>query len=423
VKVLHFYKTYLPDTTGGIEQVINQIAQGTSSLGVTTEVLALSPTTVDRSVKVNGHWVHRCRSNFEIASTPFSLSAILRFRQMAQEADLIHYHFPYPFADFLHFISGVNKPTVLTYHSDIIKQKHLLKIYNPLMRRFLSSVDQIVATSQNYFETSDILPQFKHKTSVIPIGLDKNTYASAKPEKLNYWRECFGERFFLFIGVLRYYKGLHILIEAARNSDYPIVIVGAGPVESELREHARKAGVSNIHFVGLIPDEDKAALLELCYAAIFPSHLRSEAFGISLLEGAMYGKPLISSEIGTGTTYINIDKETGIVVPPSDPVALRQAMDFLWNNPKQAAAMGAKAEARYWKLFAGEKMSQAYVGLYKKLLPTVQPEVSAVPTVNLGEIILSVKPKVEQKTPLPGNVVLQKSVASSRINQLNQLNQ
>jgi glycosyltransferase involved in cell wall biosynthesis len=335
VKVLHFYKTYLPDTIGGIEKVINQIARGTTSLGVTTEVLTLSPTTVDRVVEVDGHSVHRCRSNFEIASTPFSLSAFLRFRQMAREADLIHYHFPYPFADFLHFFSGVNKPTLLTYHSDIIKQKHLLKIYNPLMHRFLSSVDHIVATSQNYLETSEVLPQFRHKTSVIPIGLDKDTYPAATPEKLDYWRERFGTRFFLFVGVLRYYKGLHILVEAASNTDYPIVIVGAGPVESALKEQAAKLGVSNIHFVGLIPEEDKVALLELCYSVIFPSHLRSEAFGVSLLEGAMYGKPLISSEIGTGTTYINIDKETGIVVPPSDPAALRQAMDYLWEKTRR----------------------------------------------------------------------------------------
>ena len=420
MKVLHFYKTYLPDTIGGIEQVINQIARGTVNLGVTTEVLALSPTAVERVVEVDGHSVHRCRSNFEIASTPFSLSAFLRFRQMAREADLIHYHFPYPFADFLHFFSGVNKPTLLTYHSDIIKQKHLLKLYNPIMHRFLSSVDHIVATSQNYFETSDVLSQFKYKTSVIPIGLNKNTYPPAIPEKLDYWRERFGTRFFLFVGVLRYYKGLHILIDAARNSDYPIVIVGAGPVESELKEHAAKLGVSNIHFVGLISEEDKVALLELCYSAIFPSHLRSEAFGISLLEGAMYGKPLISSEIGTGTTYINVDKETGIVVPPSDPTALRQAMDFLWNNPKLAAVMGKNAEARYWKLFTGERMAQAYVGLYKKLLPEVQSEVFVVPTVNSSKINELVKPYLEQETSLPESVGLPQNQEPIHTNPQNQ---
>ena len=53
----------------------------------------------------------------------------------------------------------------------------------------------------------------------------------------------------------------------------------------------------------------------------------------------MYGKPLISSEIGTGTSYININNETGIVVPPCDPTGLRQAMDYLWDNPIEAAVM------------------------------------------------------------------------------------
>ena len=368
MKVLHFYKTYFPDTIGGIEQVIYQIARGTASLGVSTEVLSLSPLMVDRTVEVNGHKVHRCRSNFEIASTPFSFSAFLRFRQLVKEADLIHYHFPYPFTDVLHFASRVNKPTLLTYHSDIIKQKYLLKLYRPLMLRFLSNVDQIVTTSPNYLATSDVLSQFKHKTEVIPIGLDKSTYPEAEPYRLQFWKERVGPRFFLFVGALRYYKGLNILIEAARNSNYPIVIVGAGPVEQELKEHAAKAGVHNIHFVGHLSEEDKVALLELCYAVVFPSHLRSEAFGVSLLEGAMYGKPLISSEIGTGTTYVNIDKETGVVVPPSNPTALQQAMDYLWNNPEEAAAMGKRAEARYWKLFTGKQMAVAYVELYQNML-------------------------------------------------------
>ena len=368
MKVLHFYKTYLPDTIGGAEKVIYEIVRGTTDAGITAEVLALSSTMVDRVVNVDGHLVHRCRSNFEIASTPFSLSAFLRFRQMVRDADIVHYHFPYPFTDVLHFVTRVKKPTLVTYHSDIIQQKHLLNIYRPLKRGFLSSVDHIVATSKNYFDTSEVLLRFKDKTSVIPVGLEKSHYPAAESKRINHWRERFGSRFFLFVGVLRYYKGLHILIDAARNSDFPIVIVGAGPIESELKEHAAKLGVSNIHFVGLISEEDKVALLELCYAIVFPSHLRSEAFGVSLLEGAMYGKPLISSEIGTGTSYINIHNETGIVVPPSDSARLRQAMDYLWDNPIKTAEMGRRAEARYWELFTGRKMADAYIELYQKLL-------------------------------------------------------
>jgi rhamnosyl/mannosyltransferase len=108
-------------------------------------------------------------------------------------------------------------------------------------------------------------------------------------------------------------------------------------------------------------------LLTLCYGIVFPSHLRSEAFGISLLEGAMFGKPMISSEIGTGTTFINIGGETGLVVPPSDPVALRQAMRYLWDHPEQAALMGQRAAVRYAQHFTAGQMVQSYVALYREL--------------------------------------------------------
>ena len=60
----------------------------------------------------------------------------------------------------------------------------------------------------------------------------------------------------------------------------------AGLVEQELKEQAAKLGVNNIHFIGYLSDVEKVALLELCYAVVFPSHLRSEAFSISSLEGA-----------------------------------------------------------------------------------------------------------------------------------------
>jgi rhamnosyl/mannosyltransferase len=187
-------------------------------------------------------------------------------------------------------------------------------------------------------------------------------------DKLAFWCEKFGTKFFLFVGVLRYYKGLHILLEAAKGTSYPIVIVGAGPIEIELKKQSEETGLSNIHFLGFLSDEDKVALLTLCYAVVFPSHLRSEAFGISLLEGAMYGKPLISSEIGTGTSFINISNETGIVVPPSDPLALKQAMHTLWQNPELAAEMGRKSEQRYWELFTADKMVDSYVDLYRELI-------------------------------------------------------
>lgn len=367
MRVLHFYKTSFPDTMGGVEQVINQIARGANKLGVKTDVLSLTPERVPRTIEIDGYLAHRARLDLQIASTGFSVSAFLRFAQLAKKADVIHYHFPWPFMDVVHFATMVKKPTVVTYHSDIIRQKHLLKIYRPLKWKFLGDMNRIVATSPNYLATSDVLAKYRHKVSVIPIGLDKATYPVPSSEKLAYWRNKLGRKFFLFVGVIRYYKGLHILMEAAKGTGYPIVIVGAGPIEEELKQQAAQLGLQNIHFLGHLPDEDKVALLTLCYGVLFPSHLRSEAFGISLLEGAMYGKPMISSEIGTGTTFINIANETGLVVPPSDPAALRQAMQYLWEHPEQASEMGQRAEERYWKHFTADQMVRSYVDLYGDL--------------------------------------------------------
>jgi rhamnosyl/mannosyltransferase len=367
MRVLHFYKTSFPDTMGGVEQVINQIARGANSLGVKTDVLSLTPNRVPCTIEFDGYLAHRARLDFQVASTGFSLSAFLRFAQLARQVDVIHYHFPWPFMDMVHFTTRVKNPTVVTYHSDIIHQKNLLKFYKPLMWKFLGSMNHIVATSPNYIETSDVLAKYHRKVSVIPIGLDKATYPQPRVECSQFWEKKIGPKFFLFVGVLRYYKGLHILLEAAQGTDYPIVIVGAGPIENELKIKAIQLGLRNIHFLGHLPDEDKVALLELCYAFVFPSHLRSEAFGISLLEAAMYGKPMISSEIGTGTTFINIVDETGLVVPP-DPAALRQAMQYLWEHPEQATEMGRRAEERYWRNFTAEQMVGKYVKLYYELV-------------------------------------------------------
>lgn len=358
---------------GGVEQVINQIARGGNKLGVKTDVLSLTPTQAPRTIEIDGYLVHRARLDMQIASTGLSVSAFLRFAQLAKKADVIHYHFPWPFMDVVHFAARVKKPTVVTYHSDIVRQKNLLKLYRPLQWKFLDDISRIVATSPNYLVTSDVLTKYKHKVSVIPIGLDKTTYPVPSPEKLAYWRNWLGSKFFLFVGVIRYYKGLHILMEAAQGTDYPIVIVGTGPIEEELKAKGAQLKLRNVYFLGRLPDEDKVALLTLCYAVLFPSHLRSEAFGISLLEGAMYGKPMISSEIGTGTTFINIADETGLVVPPSDPVALRQAMDYLWQQPEKAAEMGRKAEARYWQHFTADQMVQSYVDLYTDLVKNYHP--------------------------------------------------
>lgn len=371
MRVLHVFKTYYPDSFGGIEQVIHQIAQETAKHGVKSDILSLSNNPKSEVIIWQGERIHQAKCNFEIASTRLSVQAIRLFKDLVKEVDLIHYQFPWPYMDFLHFITRVKKPTVVTYQSDIVKQKYLHKLYSPLQNAFLNSVNKIVATSPAYVESSSILPHYKDKIQIIPNGIAPYT-EKLDLKKQAFWQQKCGEKFFLFVGVLRYYKGLFILLEAMKGLNYPLVIVGSGHLEKELHNKAKELDLKNIYFVGPVNDEDKFILYSLCKGFVFPSHLRSEAFGVALLEAAMMGKPLISCEIQTGTSYINQNDKTGWVVKPSCPISLRAAIKKLWASSDEVLKkLGDAAKVRYEELFTAEKMGKQYAELYKQLLKTV----------------------------------------------------
>lgn len=368
MRVLHFFKTYLPDTTGGIEQVIFQLCQGTRMQGVESKVLTLSPQPQPRTLLVADHVVVRAHQDLQVASTGFSREVFGLFRDMAAEADLVHFHFPWPLMDLVHFVSRHGRPSVVSYHSDIVRQRGLLTIYQPLMHRFLGSMDRILVSSPNYLQSSEVLRRHSDRAVVVPFGLDRTAYPSPPDERLEYWRERVGEGFFLFVGVLRYYKGLSSLLDALAGTNFPLVVVGSGPEEQALKEQAQRLKLHRVHFLGRIDDVDKMCMLQLSLAMVFPSHLRSEAFGVSLLEAAMCGKPMISCEIGTGTTFVNLHNETGIAVPPSCPPALREAMTTLWNDPDLAHRYGENAARRFDALFTSQRMCAATTGIYREVI-------------------------------------------------------
>lgn len=368
VQVLHFYSHYHPDTFGGGEQLINQICRGTAALGVRNTVLTLSPSPRPAQVEVDGHLVHRCPIDLVVASNRFSGRVIGRLRELARTADVVHFYYPWPWGDLCLMLAGVRQPIVVTQLSDIVKQDLLKRVYRPLESVFLSRVGAIVATSPNYVRGSDVLRRFADKVRVIPIGLDDADYRPSTDADRQRWRERIGSRFLLFVGVMRYYKGVSYLLEALAGTPVRLVLVGAGPMEAEYRAQADRLGLDNVTFLGRQSEQDKRTLLELCDGFVFPSHLRSESFGVSLLEAARYGKPLVSCEIGTGTTFVNVDDETGIVVPPADPGALRAAMLRLWNDPALAARLGAGARRRFVAHFRAEAMAADYLDLYRGLV-------------------------------------------------------
>ena len=355
MKILHVYKRSLPQSIGGVEKFIDTLCKSSSPYGVNNKVLSLSRKP-SKKINHNGYEVYNAKEIFYIGSTGFSIDAFYKFIKLSNEVDLIHHHYPHPFGDLLQILSLTKKPYLITYHSE--------KIYNPIKHYFLNNSQKIIATSPNYFATSGILKQYSSKVDVIPIGLIKKDYNMDVNEREEYWKKKIGSRFFLFLGAQRYYKGLNIALKAAENTNIKIVFAGA--VGINLINKAKSN--PNIQFLGQVKEEDKCALLKSCYGFIFPSNLRAEAFGIALLEAAYFEKPLISCEIGTGTSYVNKHGVTGFVVKPGDPRDLKEAMLKLLNDTKLADEMGKNAKIRALQLFGANKQAEAYLKIYSELL-------------------------------------------------------
>lgn len=369
IRVLHIYRTYFPETQGGGQESIRQVCLATQAFGVENTVFALAHHPKPAVMKLPEGELFRARSWLEVASCDFGgLSAFRSCRKIAEQSDIIQIHFPWPFADMmLPFIRRPNQPVVVTYVSDIVRQKGWSQLYAPLRRYLLGTATRIVASSPNYVESSEILGAYQNKLVCIPHCLEE----SPSPDKslMAEWEGRFGRDFFLFIGVLRYYKGLDFLLLAASNLNAKILIVGDGPEGDRLQRLSQKMGLTNVHFLGTVPDDDKLALLNLCRAIVFPSHLRSEAFGITLLEGARAGKPLISCEMGSGTSWVNRHNETGLVVPPADHVALGNALSILATNDALCHKLGEGARKRWFSNFSPGVVGSAYRELYDEVLP------------------------------------------------------
>jgi glycosyltransferase involved in cell wall biosynthesis len=347
------------------------IRQLTVSLGrkhVETRIFVPSPNPVPKLVQVNGIEVIRSKLHFEIASCGFALTSISEFKRQVEWADIVHYHFPWPFADLLHLIANVKKPTVVTYHSDIVRQSGLMKLYQPLMNHFLDKASAVVATSERYRETSSVLSKLKNPASAVPIGIDQGSYPIASKEVLATVETKYGKGFFFFIGMLRYYKGLHILLDACRGTTLPVVIAGTGPLEAELRKRVEDEGLSHVQFAGRVNDEEKMALIQLSLGMVFPSHLRSEAFGVTLVEGLMMGKPLVCAEVGTGTSFVNQHDQTGYVVEADNSTELRDAMQKLIDIPELTKQLGLNARERFEAFFTADQMADGYLKIYQRVL-------------------------------------------------------
>ena len=364
--IVHIYKDY-PPIVGGIEGHLQVLAEGVVAHGHQATVLVTNPKRGTTDTMENGVRVLRVAHELKVASTPFSLGMVIMARGL--RADLVHLHMPYPPGDLVARAIGGNPPLVISYHSDVVRQKKLLRIYRPLLQHTLGRATQIVAASRPYIDSSPFLRPFADKCAVVPYGIAPARFGSIDAVRVATLREALSKPIILSVGVLRYYKGLHILLDALPEVEGTLVIVGAGPEEAKLRAQVAALGLQRrVVFAGRVSDDALPTYYQAADLFVLPSHLRAEAFGIVLLEAMAAGLPLVTTELGTATSVINQNNVTGLVVPPGDAWALARAINVLGADPALRAQFGAAARVAVEQEYTKERMVNRMLDVYRHTL-------------------------------------------------------
>jgi len=366
MRILHVYKDYFP-VLGGIENHIKLLAERQASAGHEVTVLVTSPTAHTEQEQRDGVRVIKAARLAEFASTPLSLA--MPRRLWRQHPDITHLHFPYPPAEISQWPFLGKRPTVLTYHSDIVRQQRALVLYRPLMLHILRRVDRILVSSPNYMESSEVLRRLRGSCSVIPFGIDQSRFRNVPEDAVQRVRELYGSGpWILFVGVLRYYKGLRYLLEALKGVQARLLIVGEGPEGPALRSMAETLGLgSQVVFAGAVPDEALPAYYRAADVFCLPASERSEAFGLVQLEALASGLPIVSTELGTGTSYVNQNGISGLVVPPRNPEALGDALNRVLEDSALRARLSAGAQERA-RCFEADGMTSSIEAVYQQVL-------------------------------------------------------
>jgi rhamnosyl/mannosyltransferase len=372
MRVLYLYKDYSP-VLGGIENHIRQLAQGLRERGIETQVLVTN--TVNRSTAewIDGVPVCKTARQLNISSAPVSLPFFPAVYRLEAGVDLAHLHMPYPPGELAHLLLGRSRQTVVTYHSDIVRQRVLGALYRPFLWQVLKRAALISVSNPVYIQDSPFLRRYAEKCRVVHFGVDFARFAAtpAVQQQAAAWQaRSLGAPLILFVGRLRHYKGVDVLISALQQlPDIQALVVGIGPMEQTWRSQAQALGVADrVTFLGEISDAELVALYHAASIFVLPSTNRAETLGIVQLEAMACGLPLVCTELGTGTSYVNQNGQTGWVVPPNDADALAAALRRLLENPAQRAAMGAAGRERALRHFSVQAMLEQTLALYAEAM-------------------------------------------------------
>ena len=367
MKVLQLGKFY-PPARGGMETILALICQRTAQ-HVENRVLVANtkPWTVE---ELHGS-IEVLRVAALVRIGAVAVCPRMPFALAREEADVIVLHEPNPMALLAYFLARPQGRLIVWYHSDVIRPSWRYRLfYRPFLRFALSRAARIVVSSPTLGESAPELQDFQSKCTVIPFGIESPNVADtdAVLSRVHAIRREANRPIVLFVGRLVPYKGVDVLLEALSGLDAAGLIVGDGPLRSQLESQARTLGIENrVRFVGSVADEELAALYRACDVFVLPSVTRQEAFGVVQLEAMAAGKPVVSTDLGTGVGWVNRNAETGFVVPPRDPVALREAIRRLLADPQLQKSMGDAAMRRVRSAFSVEKMIDDTLALYREV--------------------------------------------------------
>ncbi len=371
MKVLQLGKYYSP-YVGGIETQLQRLCDVLIH-HVALEVVVASSEPRDSSDVVNGVPVYRCAELAKVASTSLCPSMIAELSR--RDYDVIHMHFPNPMGVMAYLASKKpkNHRIVISWHSDIVKQKRLLRAYRPVESLLLRHASAVLCASPNYAHSSTTIRAHEGRVAIVPYGIDLHDF-EPKPEVLRRAAEIrarFGQdsRLLLATGRLVYYKGFEVAVRAMAHIDAHLAIVGDGPLRSELEGLARRLGVGDkVHFLGRQDDATLHAYYRACDVFVLPSIARSEAFAIVQLEAMACGRPVVNTQLDSGVPFVSRHEESGLTVPPEDPRALAAAINRLLADEAWRRELGARGRARVESEFTKEKMAASTLAIYEQAL-------------------------------------------------------
>ncbi len=363
LRVLQIGK-YYPPVIGGIETHLHALC-GELRKSVDLDVVVSGVQHRTTHTVVDGIPVTRLGRISEIASTPINLGMVRKIKE--SRADLLHLHHPNPMAVLAYLVSGFRGRLVITYHSDVVHQKNLNRLFEPFLRVAMERADAIIVSSQNYIDSSPVLAQYQDRCRVIPFGIEAAPFERVDTRAVQAIRERYGNRIILAVGRLVYYKGFEYLIRAMRDIEGHLLIVGEGGLHADLEREAKVHGAEGkVTFLGSV--SDVAPYYHASDVFALPSSMRSEAFGMVQIEAMTCGVPVVNTRLRSGVPFVSLDKVTGLTVPPANPRALAEAINSLLADPRRRAIMGAAGKRRVAEEFSLEVMTQRTLALYSQVM-------------------------------------------------------